>query len=118
MLDGGKKKKRSESVSFEGNAYNVGRLLDALEERRGEEPQAGGDGKQGSRKTPNCFPRLVNIMVGADFRGRMIESEAQATRAELDNGAVGAGRSIWVDLAKAFVDPNTKVRGVTQEYFI
>ena len=44
----------------------------------------------------------------------MIESEAQASRAELDNGAVGAKRSIWLDLTKAFVDPKAKVRGMTR----
>eukprot|EP00904_Undaria_pinnatifida_P003973 jgi/Undpi1/13577/HiC_scaffold_8.g03235.m1 len=46
-------------------------------------------------------------MVLPEFRPRMIASEAQASRAELDVGAVGAKRSVWVDLASAFRDPNT-----------
>ena len=101
-------------MSFEGKEHDVGRLLDALEEGNGNgESLAGDDAAKGSRKTPHCLPRLVNTMVGDLFRPRMIQSEAQASRAELDNGAVGATRSIWLDLTKAFVNPKAKVRGMT-----
>ena len=64
-------------MSFEGKEHDVGRLLDALEEGNGNgESLAGDDAAKGSRKTPHCLPRLVNTMVGDEFRPRMIESEA------------------------------------------
>ena len=117
MRNGLPAKKRSDAILFEGKKYGVGRLLDALKKSGGE----GNDGpsdediSQGaptnSRKTKNCLPRLVNVMVLPEFRPRMVASEAQASRAELDVGAVGARRSVWVDLASAFRDPNTPVRG-------
>ena len=97
----------------------MGRLLDALEEGNGDgESLADEDAAKESRKMPHWLPRLVNTMVGYVFRRRMIESESQASRAELDNGAVGAKRTIWVDLTRAFVDPKAKVRGITRGWCV
>ena len=76
-MENGVTNRRGESMTFEGKEYDVGRLLDALEEGNGDgESLAGDDAAKGSRKTPHCLPRLVNTMVGDEFRPRMIESEA------------------------------------------
>ena len=106
-------------MTFEGKENDVGWLLDALEEGNGDgESLASDDAAKGSRKTPHCLPRLVNTMVGDVFRPRMIESEAQASRAELDNGAVGVKQRVWVDLKKAILDPKAKVRGITRGWCV
>ena len=117
MSNGVSVKKRSDTILYEGKKFGVGRLLDALKKSGGEDNEDLSDEDisqctaTNTRKTKNCLPRLVNTMVLPEFRPRMIASEAQASRAELDVDAVGAKRSMWVDPASAFRDPHTPVRG-------
>lgn len=116
LLADGVVKKKEERITYEGKRYRVGPVLNALERRRSVERLAKARAKASwtpaaasDRTTKHCFPRLVNIMVLDEFRLRMVESEAQASRAGLDNSAVGANRRVWSDLQKAFVDPKTEV---------
>ena len=116
LLADGVVKKKEERITYEGKRYRVGPVLNALERRRSVERLAKARAKASwspaaatDRTTKHCFPRLVNIMVLDEFRLRMVESEAQASRAGLDISAVGANRRVWMDLQKAFVDPKTKV---------
>lgn len=120
MADGVVKRKE-ERITYEGKRYRVGPVLNALERRRSVERLAKARAKASwtpaaasDRTTKHCFPRLVNIMVLDEFRLRMVESEAQASRAGLDNSAVSANRRVWLDLKKAFVDPKTEVGFGTQ----
>lgn len=112
---------REETVTYERKAYLVGDLLDVIEARGDNSGDSDGDTDGGFtqrlavsttniRKTSSCFPRLVNLVALDQFRGRILESEAPATKnANLNDGAIGAKRSVWADLRDSFVDAKAEV---------
>ncbi|CAN0551240.1 unnamed protein product, partial [Laminaria digitata] len=63
-----------------------------------------------TRKTRNCFPRLMNILASDAIKERFVQSEQQASRTELDAGAVGPRKNIWLEVREIFVNPNAEVR--------
>ncbi|CAN0336245.1 unnamed protein product, partial [Laminaria digitata] len=63
-----------------------------------------------TRKTRNCFPRLMNILASDGVKDRFVQSEQQASRTDLDAGAVGPRKNIWLEVREIFVNPNAEVR--------
>lgn len=69
------------------------------------------------RKTKNCFPRLVNILIQDNYRHRFQRTQLQPSRGALDAGATGARQQVWMDIREAYVDPNFKVRDKFQMWY-
>lgn len=59
------------------------------------------------------MPCLVHLIASDKFRGDFMKSRLQKTCTELDTGSVGAKSNIWLELAKAFIDPKAKVFATT-----
>lgn len=108
-------KERSEMVKFGGHDYSAGAILDEVKKRRGSRGDTDAEFMQSlvsgsTRKSKNCCPRLLNIIASEPVRSRFVQSEQQASRTELDRGAVGAKKSIWLEIHELFVNPVIEVR--------
>ena len=61
-------------------------------------------------KTRHCFLRLMNFLASDGINDRFVQSEQQAPRTDLDTGAVGPRKIIWLEVREIFVNPNAEVR--------
>lgn len=69
----------------------------------------GATGGGAERKGPHCMMRLLGILVEDDVRPLFINSPQQATRAQLDTGAVGSRAEVWKLAAGRFRDRGHQV---------
>ena len=114
MAEGGSKG-RGDTMTFGGREYAVGAMLDTLKERRGK--SGAGDAEfvdhlvgGSTRKTRNCFTRLMNVLASEEIKDRFVQSEQQANRTDLVTGAVGPRKNIWLEVREIFVNPKAEVR--------
>lgn len=114
-MAGGASKRRGDTMTFGGREYAVGAVLDALKKRRGKSGVADAEFVDhlvggSTRKTRNCFPRLMNVLASEEIKDRFVQSEQQANRTDLDTGAVGPRKNIWLEVREIFVNPKAEVR--------